>query len=106
MFLGRQGPTRGVAELEASPQVLHVRLVVPLPAADSVAVVGDFTSWKNGIPLQRAQDGLWVGDLEVPAGRYRYVLVVDGEHIQPDPAAQQVVDDGFGGKNSVLDLGI
>ncbi len=48
---------------------------------------------------------VWVGQVQVQPGRYNYVIVVDGERMLVDPTAPQVVDDGFGGKNSVLDVG-
>jgi len=97
----KSGPELAVG---SASQLVLVRVAVPLAGAQSVSLLGDFTGWKNRIPLARAESGLWVGELRVPAGRYRYVLVVDDAEMQPDPAAPQVVDDGFGGKNSVLDV--
>lgn len=102
VLLGRSR-TQTVAVRPAAKMV--VRLVVPATRAESVAVVGDFTGWNDSIPLEAAGDGLWTGELRLKPGRYRYMLLVDGEHMQPDPAAPQVVDDGFGGKSSVLDVG-
>lgn len=81
-----------------------VHLSVPLPGAASVAIVGDFTGWRDAVPLQRGADGVWVGEVRVKAGRYRYMLVVDGRQLLTDPASPQVVDDGFGGKSSVIDV--
>ena len=82
-----------------------VRLVIPAPRARTVEVMGDFTSWEKTVGLEPIGNGLWAGDIEVPAGRYRYVIIIDGKEMRPDPAARQVVDDGFGGKSSVLDIG-
>ncbi|MBN1960439.1 MAG: hypothetical protein JW841_05795 [Deltaproteobacteria bacterium] len=82
-----------------------VRLVIPAANAKQVEIVGDFTNWKNRIALTPAENGMWVGELKVPPGRYKYMIVIDGKVLQPDPAAREVVDDGFGGKNSVLDVG-
>lgn len=82
-----------------------VRLVVPVAQAKRVEVVGDFTGWKNRIALSPVEDGMWVGEVKVMPGRYKYMIVVDDTALQPDPAAREIVDDGFGGKNSVLDVG-
>lgn len=92
-------------ELASEPGQVLVRLVVPAPAAHSVEVAGDFTGWDRRMPLKPIGDGLWAGELRVQAGRYRYVVVINGDQMLPDPAARQVVDDGFGGKSSVLDVG-
>ncbi len=81
-----------------------VHLAVPLPGAASVAVLGDFTGWQKPIPLARDEHGIWVGEVRLKTGRYRYVVLVDGKELVPDPSSPQVVDDGFGGKSSVLDV--
>lgn len=88
-----------------SPEVQVVRLVIPVSKAKQVEVVGDFTGWNNRISLSPAQDGLWVGEVKLTPGRYKYMIIVDDTALQPDPAAREIVDDGFGGKNSVLDVG-
>lgn len=99
-----QSPPALAPPAPAAPEAL-VRFVVPAPQASSVAVVGDFTGWTDPIPLAITAEGLWVGELKLEPGRYRYVIVLDGVQMQPDPAARQVVDDGFGGKSSVLHVG-
>jgi hypothetical protein len=106
LALGWQWGSRSAGHVspKGSDEVL-VRVAVPIAGARSVALLGDFTGWHDPIPLARAEGGLWVGEIRLPAGRYRYVVVVDGKRMEPDPAAAQVVDDGFGGKNSVLDVG-
>lgn len=82
--------------------VRMVRLVVPMQTANQVEVVGDFTGWTERVALRPTGNGLWAGDIKVSQGRYQYLLVIDGNVMQTDPAATEVVDDGFGGKNSVL----
>lgn len=103
-LLGTQVSPPPALQVGSATQQVVVRVAVPVAGAESVSLLGDFTGWKNKIPLSRSESGLWVGELRVPAGRYRYVLVIDDTQMQPDPAAPQVVDDGFGGKNSVLDV--
>ncbi len=73
------------------------------PAADSVAVTGDFAAWDpNGIPMERRSGGLWIAEVQLSAGVHHYVFIVDGTQWQPDPHATSQVDDGFGQANSVL----
>ena len=98
-------PSAQPSALPAAARDAVVRVVVPVAGARSVAVLGDFTGWRDSIPLAASGDGLWVGELRLAPGRYRYVILVDGERVETDPAAAQVVDDGFGGKSSVLDVG-
>jgi hypothetical protein len=88
----------------AAPERI-VRLVLAAPAAHAVSLAGDFNGWRpEATPLHRRTDGVWVVDLPLAAGRrYQYMFVVDGEWIT-DPAAPAHVDDGFGGRNAILDV--
>lgn len=65
--------------------------VQPANAARSVAVTGDFNNWqRQGVPLKRDERlGLWQTAVDVPPGRYRYRLVIDGQ-ASPDPYNKQV----------------
>lgn len=88
----------------AGAQVL-VRLVMIEPAARSVAVVGDFNGWDPGrTPLERHDSGLWSTTLTLPPGRYHYMFLVDGDRWVTDPLAGETSLDGFGARNSVLDV--
>jgi len=101
LWLGRSDERSGAT----APVTQVVRLVVPAAQAKRVEVVGDFTGWQKRLELTPTAGGLWVGEVKVPPGRYKYMIVVDDAALQPDPAAVEEVDDGFGGKNSVLDVG-
>ena len=103
LYLGRG--SESPRQRPTAPQDVLVRFAVPVDSANSVEVVGDFTGWDKRIPLNANAEGMWVGEVRVQPGRYHYVIVVDGERMLVDPTAPQVVDDGFGGKNSVLDVG-
>jgi len=83
-----------------APAAGLTRLVLRAPNAASVDVAGDFTNWKL-IATHRAANGVWVVDLRIPPGQYRYAFRVDGTTWQiPDGAS--VVDDDFGGKSAWL----
>lgn len=72
----------------------------------SVEVRGSWDAWKAGTQL--SWDGsAWTGSMPLEKGatfQYKFRIVTsDGKEVwQPDPANPAQVDDGFGGKNSVL----
>ena len=49
-----------------------------------------------------AGDGVWSIVKNLTAGRYEYKFVIDRNSWIVDPNALETVDDGYGGKNSVL----
>ena len=55
---------------------------------------------KNGDKV--AGDGIWSIIKPLSAGRYEYKFVVDHNSWVEDPNALETVEDGYGGKNSVL----
>jgi hypothetical protein len=81
------------------------RLAYRSPLAREVAVAGDFNGWRpEAAPMHRGPGGLWTVDIPLAAGRrYQYMFVVDGRWVT-DPGAPATVDDGYGGRNAVLDL--
>lgn len=73
------------------------------PDAGEVHVTGDFSDWDPEAYRMERDDGAWVAEVELGAGRYVYKYVVDGEWIV-DPGNPVTEDDGYGGTNSVLSL--
>jgi hypothetical protein len=68
--------------------------------ASRVDLVGDWTGWQP-VPLKRRPDGRWAVAVDLAPGVHRFNLVVDGKRwIVPEDRAS--VDDGFGGKVSIL----
>jgi hypothetical protein len=78
-----------------------------LPGARSVAVIGTFNGWHaQGYEMQRSSEQQsWALELQLPAGRYEYAFLVDGQQIVTDPRARIYQDDGFGNQNGVLIIG-
>jgi anti-sigma factor RsiW len=74
------------------------------PSATSVAIVGDFNGWdvRRNQLVRSSHEGRWGGKLRLAPGVYQYSFVVDGTVWEVDPRARQFVDDGFGGRNSVI----
>lgn len=72
--------------------------------AKSVAVVGSFNRWNSkGYELRRhPETGQWSLAVDLPPGKHDYVFIVNGDQVYQDPAADLIVEDDFGQRNSVL----
>lgn len=75
------------------------------PRAQNVQIAGDFNNWQpQETPMQKVgQSGVWQTQLKLPAGRYRYRLVVDGQW-QQDPYNELTEMNPFGEYNSVVEI--
>ena len=82
-----------------------VVFVTLYPRAGSVQVAGDFNNWQpTKTPMQKVGDtGVWQTKLKLPAGKYRYRLVVDGQW-QQDPYNESTELNPFGDYNSVIEV--
>jgi len=71
-----------------------------------IAIAGDFNGWNpNDTLLEDSDgDGIWTGTLKLEPGRYEYMFVLDGKEWVPDPNALRYVKDGFGNRNSILEI--
>jgi 1,4-alpha-glucan branching enzyme len=82
------------------------------PAARQVNLAGEFNNWLGTVggrldpnidPLRDLDgDGIWEITLPLPPGRYQYKYVIDQVDWQEDPANPEMIDDGYGGFNSIL----
>ncbi len=97
-------PALARSSAPAAVQVV-ARLTYRAPLAHEVAVAGDFNGWEpQTTRMRRGPGGLWTVELPLSSrGRYQYMLVVDGQWVT-DPSASATLDDGFGGKNALLEL--
>ncbi len=75
------------------------------PRAESVQIASDFNNWQPAkTQMQKVGDsGVWQTKLKLPAGKYRYRLVVDGQW-QQDPYNELTETNPFGGFNSVVEV--
>ncbi|MGH7545187.1 MAG: glycogen-binding domain-containing protein [Gemmatimonadota bacterium] len=103
--LARLTTDRGL-ETAGSASPVYVQFVLQVKDASSVAVAGDFTGWSTERFILRDDDGdgVWTGLFPVPSGIHKYMFVVDGEEWVTDPFAGAYVDDGFGGRNALLEV--
>ncbi len=76
------------------------------PRAGSVQVAGDFNNWQPmATPMEKVGDssGVWQAKMNLPPGRYRYRLVVDGQW-QQDPYNHHAELNQFGEFNSIVEV--
>ncbi|MHC4221082.1 MAG: AAA family ATPase [Planctomycetota bacterium] len=75
------------------------------PRAKSIYLADDFNGWQPmKSPMQKVGDaGSWQAKLKLPAGKYRYRLVVDGQW-QQDPYNIRTEMNPFGELNSVIEI--
>lgn len=99
------GPIAAVSTASGAGEcTTTVRFVYHAPQARSVSIAGTFNGWNpETLPMIRGQDGVYYAVVELPRGRYEYMLVVDGEWVV-DPAAPVSTDDGFGRRNGILEV--
>ncbi|HTT67989.1 MAG TPA: isoamylase early set domain-containing protein [Gemmatimonadales bacterium] len=94
------------APARASADTVFVRFELEAPQARSVSVAGSFNGWQVGaLTMVRDARGVWSATAPLPVGEHRYEFVIDGTRWVPDPTAHAEVDDGFGGRNSVIVVG-
>ncbi|MBC8404488.1 MAG: hypothetical protein H8E15_04635 [Planctomycetes bacterium] len=80
---------------------------VEVDGFESVALAGTFNGWnRDAVPLTRQLNGNWRVNLELEEGEHLYKFVLDGIKWFTDPGNPTVVNDGHGGTNSVLRLGL
>ena len=77
---------------------------LPDSGQTSVEVRGDFgnNTWNMGVALTKAA-GKWSAVVPIPYNKQvQYKYVIDGNNWIMDPTNPNQIDDGFGGKNSLL----
>ena len=81
-----------------------VKFSLQAPGAKEVSLVGDFNDWnENAIKLIN-KNGIWTTKVKLKPDRYLYMFLIDGDQWLPDPKAGDYIDDGYGNKNSIIDI--
>lgn len=74
------------------------------PDAQEVFLVGDFNDWKAyDLKARKFKDGTWSKSVQLKAGTYQYLFLVDGEW-WTDPVNPNRVHNPFGSENSVVEI--
>ncbi len=77
---------------------------VEAPGATRVTLVGSFNKWDPAANPLATRDGkLWEVAVALAPGRHVYTFLVDDRPFPP-PAAPLYEDDGFGGRNGVIEI--
>ncbi len=99
------------AKLRAHPLSPHhekhhgVTFALADKSAKSVAIIGSFNDWNpTAEPMKQTDKGFWQGVMQLQDGTHRYKFLLDGEQWMHDPENGAVVEDGFGGYNSLLEI--
>lgn len=111
-FFGYIVPSAVIASLLmfVSVKIYTARATVPVTFkisygdARTIALAGDFNDWKSDKIFLVKKGDEWEATVRLKPSRYQYIFVIDGEKFVPDPEAQMYADDGFGQKNSVIDI--
>ena len=96
--------TTGDADHLNSLKVIHPNYTFRLrqyPDAKHISQSGNFNSWAEPGYNMIRKDGVWMLPLYLPAGKYIYKFIVDGQWIL-DPDNPHVEENEYGTGNSVL----
>jgi hypothetical protein len=100
------GPTLATDGAATTVDTVFVRFQLIAPDAQVVSLAGSFSDWtSDAYPMTQEDGGVWSITLPLPVGEHQYQFVIDGERWIPDPRSHALVDDGFGGTNSVVIVG-
>ena len=90
----------------SGPVASSLQFSLYAPEAKTVALIGDFNGWGSAaeIKLTPTGKGMWGVAVPLPAGRYQYAFLVNGQRWVTDPHAEQRVNDDFGRQNAVLTI--
>lgn len=82
----------------------RVEFTYSAPNANQVYLAGGFNRWEPTATPMKKVDGEWKITLEFEPGIYQYKFVVNGNEWKQDPNNPAVIDDNYGGLNSVFVL--
>jgi 1,4-alpha-glucan branching enzyme len=95
-----------IAERFPALEEQEIVLTFYAPEARVVQVAGTFNGWRpEANPLGHTGAGDWTIRLKLKAGVYEYHFVADGVWTD-DPQAERSTPNPFGGRNSVLRVGL
>jgi hypothetical protein len=96
---------RYISDLKQKPIPTH--FVFYSASAKSVHIVGSFNDWQIKEQFRMVNltdDGIWSITVMLKPGQYEYMYLVDGKNWVTDPSAIDYRSDGFGNKNSIVDV--
>jgi hypothetical protein len=99
-------PGSGSATGSGSGACTNVFQLFGYGSVQSVWLTGDFVQWganpgSGAIPMLLGSNAAWSVSHDFMSGTYQYKFIVNGTTYIADPSDANVIDDGFGGHNSV-----
>ncbi len=77
---------------------------VKAPNASKVCIAGSFNNWSaDSDPMSKDNSGIWTITKKLKSGKYQYKFVIDGNW-SLDSGNLNTSDDGYGGKNSIIEV--
>ena len=99
-------PLEPISERFPALEEQEVVLTFYAPEAKTVHVAGTFNDWSpDANPMASIGSEGWSAHLLLKSGQYEYRFVVDGIWTE-DPQATQSTTNSYGGRNSVLKVGL
>ena len=95
--------TFGFSAVKSVPN--GIRFTYDAPNAENVYIAGSFNDWNSSKDkLHKNNDGIWTITLKLSPGKYQYKFFVDDNWFfdQDNPNSE---DDGYGGSNSIIEVG-
>jgi len=74
-------------------------------SATKVSLAGDFNNWDSEADTMMKKGDTWFIQKNLEPGKYGYKFVVNGSEWKIDPENPNKVDDGYGGENSIIEIG-
>jgi hypothetical protein len=98
-----KAPAKAAAPAAKTSKVTFVLPKEAVENAETVAVLGDFNNWQNGVSLTKQKDGSFKTAVELEKGRsYEYRFLINGEKWENDWSAEAYAPTPFGTYNSVV----
>ena len=102
----RYQPCPSILVERTTPGKCRVTFSFKVPEAQNVCLAGTFNQWSGDRdPMQRSGDR-FTKSIELADGSYEYKYVVDGKTWKYDPENPENVDDTYGGRNSLIRVGL
>jgi len=85
----------------------RVTFQIQAPGACAVYLAGDFNDWDAGsLPLKKNKgngDAMWQRTVYLEPGKHEYRFIIDGSWCD-DPMCVEMISNGFGTNNAVIDV--
>jgi len=105
-FENENSPLTNEAYINSGLDMIKVEFIYQplIGGKHEVFLTGDFNNWSESSIKMDDSDGIYTKTMYLKKGKYSYKYIVDGQWVV-DENADDFIDDGDGGKNSVVYVG-